>query len=66
MLVGGAPSAQVFPAENCIVPQGVDGPVAVYLTGSNTPLQSNLIQQDITAILAGPGSGTLSLDPRQS
>jgi hypothetical protein len=55
MILGGAPVAQVYPAHSCYVPEGVDGPVAVYLTNNTTPLQSNIIDQAAGAIQAGPG-----------
>lgn len=54
MIVGGAATALVFPADKCIVPSGINGPVAVYVTNSSEPLQSNLQTQDKTPILAGP------------
>ncbi|GAA6017589.1 hypothetical protein JCM10207_001216 [Rhodosporidiobolus poonsookiae] len=54
MIVGGAPSAVVFPASSCSVPSGIDGPVAVYLTNVDTPLASNLVIQNTLEIVAGP------------
>ena len=55
MIVGGRPVSHVAPAESCIVPEGIDGPVMVYLSGSESPMQSNILQQNAGAILAGPG-----------
>ncbi|GAA5934787.1 hypothetical protein JCM10213_007864 [Rhodosporidiobolus nylandii] len=55
MLVGGAPSAIVLPASQCAVPAGIDGPVAVYLTSSTTPLASNILIQSSVEVVAGPG-----------
>ncbi|KAL8287352.1 hypothetical protein RQP46_003804 [Phenoliferia psychrophenolica] len=55
MLVGGASVALVFPAENCVVPAGVNGPVAVLLTNSSEPLQANLLTQNTLTTVAGPG-----------
>ncbi|GAA5893743.1 hypothetical protein JCM6882_003084 [Rhodosporidiobolus microsporus] len=54
MIVGGAPSAVTFPAKECVVPGGIDGPVAVYLVNSTVPLASNIIIQNAAAITAGP------------
>lgn len=56
MIVGGRPVSHVAPAESCIVPDGIDGPAMVYLSNSASPMQSNILQQNPTAILAGPGS----------
>ena len=55
MIVGGRPVSHVAPAESCIVPEGMDGPVMVYLSGSGSPMQSNILQQNAAGILAGPG-----------
>ncbi|GAA5825444.1 hypothetical protein JCM11251_006986 [Rhodosporidiobolus azoricus] len=54
MVVGGVPSALTFPAEECYVPQGIDGPVAVHLVNSTVPLASNIIIQNSAVIIAGP------------
>lgn len=54
MFVGGNYVALVFPAESCIVPSGINGPVSVILTNSSTPLQSNLQTQDQATTVAGP------------
>ncbi|GAA5877976.1 hypothetical protein JCM8547_000930 [Rhodosporidiobolus lusitaniae] len=55
MVIGGAPSAIVLPAYQCAVPSGIDGPVAVYLTKSSTPLATNIVIQNVGDIAAGPG-----------
>ncbi|GJN92868.1 hypothetical protein Rhopal_005908-T1 [Rhodotorula paludigena] len=55
MLIGGEAVALTLPADNCTVPAGVDGPVAVYLTNASTPLAVNVIIQAQTTIVAGPG-----------
>lgn len=64
MIVGGAPIGQVFPANSCIVPSGIDGPVAVYLTNSNTPLNTNILQMDKSIIVVGPA--LIFVDSRSS
>ncbi|GAA5976452.1 hypothetical protein JCM11641_006017 [Rhodosporidiobolus odoratus] len=55
MIIGGSPAAMVFPAEKCVVPAGIDGPVAVYITNSTTPLASNILIQNVVEVQAGPG-----------
>ncbi|KAM0751135.1 hypothetical protein T439DRAFT_380141 [Meredithblackwellia eburnea MCA 4105] len=54
MIVGGAATALVFDASKCVVPNGINGPVAVFITNSSTPLQTNLQTQNKATILAGP------------
>ncbi|GAA6050628.1 hypothetical protein JCM3770_001496 [Rhodotorula araucariae] len=55
MLIGGQPVALTLPAQECVVPAGIDGPVAVYLTDSSTPLATSVIIQAQASIVAGPG-----------
>ncbi|GAA5847937.1 hypothetical protein JCM9279_003500 [Rhodotorula babjevae] len=55
LLLGGQPVALTFPATECCVPAGVDGPVAVYLTNASTPLATNVVIQAQQTIVAGPG-----------
>ncbi|BGP41886.1 hypothetical protein JCM10449v2_005880 [Rhodotorula kratochvilovae] len=55
ILIGGQPIALTFPAAKCAIPAGVDGPVAVYLTNSSTPLATNVVIQAQASIVAGPG-----------
>lgn len=64
MIIGGAPVAQVFSASSCIVPSGIDGPVMIYLTSSNTPLNSNILQMDKSIIVVGPA--LIFVDSRSS
>lgn len=58
MVFGGAAEAQSFPADNCIVPQGIEGPVILFLTSDSQPLQSNvnsrLAKGAADVIVAGP------------
>ncbi|GAA5915058.1 hypothetical protein JCM8208_002136 [Rhodotorula glutinis] len=55
LLLGGQPVALTFPAAECYLPAGVDGPVAVYLTNASTPLATNVVIQAQQTIVAGPG-----------
>ncbi|TNY21261.1 ferritin-like domain-containing protein [Rhodotorula diobovata] len=55
LIIGGEPVALTFPAAECVVPAGVNGPVAVYLTNSSTPLATNVVIQAQQTIVAGPG-----------
>lgn len=55
MLLGGATQSITLPLSACKIPEGVDGPVYVYLTSDDTPLAADIQVQDTTTILAGPG-----------
>ncbi|ORX35802.1 ferritin-like domain-domain-containing protein [Kockovaella imperatae] len=54
MIVGGASEALVFPIPSCVVPDGLDGPVHIFVTNSETPLSANIVGQDAGIIVAGP------------
>ncbi|GAA5922705.1 hypothetical protein JCM1841_001111 [Sporobolomyces salmonicolor] len=54
MITGGLTVALTFPANACIVPSGINGPVAVYLTNTSTPLATDIIVQDTLTVVAGP------------
>ncbi|KAJ7067861.1 ferritin-like domain-containing protein [Mycena amicta] len=54
MIVGGMPFAINLPIENCVVPPGINGPVALWITSDNNPLINNVIDRDTTKQVAGP------------
>ncbi|KAK6909974.1 hypothetical protein I203_104000 [Kwoniella mangroviensis CBS 8507] len=55
MIVGGATESINLPIAECKVPDGLDGAVHLFITSSSTPLSPNIVIQDATAIVAGPG-----------
>jgi hypothetical protein len=54
MAIPGAVDAEVFPYDQCVVPEGIDGPVAVYITNTAQPLLIDPVVQDSGCITAGP------------
>jgi len=54
MLVGGAPLSISLPIAQCIVPQGINGAVAIFVTSDDQPLNGNAVQRQSNAIVAGP------------
>jgi hypothetical protein len=54
MLVGGLPFSISLPIDQCIVPPGIDGPVAVWITSDDQPLNANVVDRQSNAIVAGP------------
>lgn len=55
MLTGGATTAISLAIDQCIVPDGITGPVAVIITNSSQPLlSSDLVDQEQDIITAGP------------
>ncbi|KAI0751274.1 ferritin-like domain-containing protein [Daedaleopsis nitida] len=54
MLVGGMPDSISLPFDQCVVPQGIEGPVAIFVTSDNQPLNNNVRDRANQPILAGP------------
>jgi hypothetical protein len=54
MLLGGQPTSIPFPFNNCVVPSGINGPVAVFITSDNQPLINNVVDRATTQLVAGP------------
>lgn len=51
MITGFNTTALSFPLSECIVPQGINGPVAIFITNETQPL---LVGKDSNSIVAGP------------
>ncbi|KAI0698882.1 ferritin-like domain-containing protein [Cytidiella melzeri] len=64
MLVGGAPAALVFPIDACVVPMGIDGPVALFVTNDPQPLSPSILISTGT-IIAGPMIAYIDTIPNQ-
>ncbi|CAE6488929.1 unnamed protein product [Rhizoctonia solani] len=54
MMTGGVASAAAFPIDQCVVPQGLEGPVYIYITNSSQPLLNSQQNQNVGSIVAGP------------
>lgn len=54
MLTGNNATALSFPIEECIVPENINGPVAVFLTNDTQPLLADVVKQAASVIIAGP------------
>jgi len=63
MMTGGAPFAVSFPIDQCVVPQGLEGPVYIYITNTTQPLLNSQQSQNVGSIVAGPIGGFI--DTRQ-
>jgi hypothetical protein len=59
MLVGGQATALSFPIDECVVPEGIDGPVWIWLTTDAQPLAANIHIRASDKILAGPTAAFL-------
>lgn len=54
MIAGGMPVSLNLPLSQCNVPQGLNGPVAIWITSDDNPLANNVIDRDTTKMVAGP------------
>jgi hypothetical protein len=54
MLAGGLPFSLSLPLSQCVVPEGLNGAVAIWITSDNQPLNGNVIERQSNAIVAGP------------
>ena len=54
MLLGGQPTSIPLPFNNCVVPPGINGPVAVFITSDVQPLINNVVNRAASQPVAGP------------
>jgi len=54
MLTGGLPFATALPFSQCTVPQGINGPVAIFVTSDSQPLAASVVDQATDKLIAGP------------
>lgn len=54
MILGGSPFSINLPLSECIVPDGVNGVVALWITSDNQPLANNVIDRATNKQVAGP------------
>jgi hypothetical protein len=62
MLIGGAPESISLPINNCVVPSGINGPVAIFVTSDDQPLNGNAQERASQAVVAGPTLAFIDID----
>jgi len=62
MLAGGMPFTLNLPLAQCIVPPGLNGPVAIWITSDDNPLANNVVDRDTTKQIAGPAVAFIDSD----
>jgi len=63
MLAGGMPVSLSLPFSQCVVPTGITGPVAIYVTNNTQPLVNNPRDKFLGNIVAGPTMAFIDNDP---
>jgi len=64
MLTGGAPFSIALPFSQCVVPQDINGPVAIFITSDGQPLLNNVRDRAQTQIIAGPTYAFIDTQPQ--
>ncbi|KAJ3571190.1 hypothetical protein NP233_g3918 [Leucocoprinus birnbaumii] len=54
MMLGGATMSIPLPLSQCVVPDGINGPVAIWITSDGQPLLNNVRDRATTQLVAGP------------
>ncbi|TFK74363.1 hypothetical protein BDN72DRAFT_833275 [Pluteus cervinus] len=63
MMIGGASSSIALPLDQCIVPEGINGPVAIWVTSDGQPLTNNVRDRATTQLVAGPTMAFIDTQP---
>lgn len=64
MLVGGAEASISLPFSQCVVPQGINGPVAIFITSDDQPLLGNVVDRATVDVVAGPTLAFIDTQPQ--
>ena len=64
MLVGGLPFTIALPLSQCVVPSGINGPVALWVTSDSQPLLGNPINRATDKLIAGPTLAFIDTQPQ--
>jgi len=63
MLVGGNPFSIPLAIEECVVPSGINGPVAIFITSDNQPLLADVHDRASSQLIAGPTIAFIDSSP---
>lgn len=64
MMVGGIPFSVSLPLSQCVVPNGINGPVALWITSDSQPLVNNPIDRAVNSQVAGPTIAFIDTQPQ--
>jgi hypothetical protein len=64
MMVGGQPTSIPLPIDQCVVPDGINGPVAIFITSDGQPLVNNVVDRATTQLVAGPTMAFIDTQPQ--
>jgi len=64
MLIGDSPTAIPLPISQCVVPSGVNGPVALFITSDGQPLLNDVHDRAQKQVVAGPTLAFIDTQPQ--
>ncbi|KIY63612.1 hypothetical protein CYLTODRAFT_402955 [Cylindrobasidium torrendii FP15055 ss-10] len=64
MMVGGAANSINLPMGECVVPEGINGPVALWITSDSQPLINNVRDRATNKQIAGPTIAYIDTKPQ--
>jgi len=64
MLAGGLPFSISLPYNECVVPEGINGPVAIFITSDPQPLAASVVIQATNFVIAGPTMAFIDTVPQ--
>jgi hypothetical protein len=64
MMIGGSSDSIPLPFDNCVVPPGINGPVAIFVTSDQQPLINNVRDRATTQLIAGPTLAFIDTQPQ--
>jgi hypothetical protein len=64
MLIGGASNSIALPFKQCVVPEGINGPVAIFITSDGNPLINNVRDRASDKLIAGPTMAFIDTQPQ--
>jgi len=64
MMLGGQPMSIPLPMSQCVVPEGINGPVGIWITSDGQPLINNVRDRAETQLVAGPTMAFIDTQPQ--
>src|SRR6266581_4523365 len=57
------PFSLSLPISQCVVPQGINGPVTIWITSDDQPLNAGVVDRQSNAVVAGPLMAFIDAQP---
>jgi hypothetical protein len=64
MIIGGSAFSIALPVSQCVVPDGINGPVAIWITSDGQPLLNDVVDRATNGVVAGPTIAFIDTQPQ--